>query len=136
MAEIFLSPKASKARVRAAENARRNRAEIVRELSWGRVTRRELIKMGLITSAGLLVPIGGLNPFVSSASADDSGIPRSPLFGCQPFTQPMPRFDVLPRNPVSVLNPQPTALASWIALRPRYGLKLGLRNSTKNRKPR
>src|SRR5438093_1730025 len=112
MAEIFLSPKASKARVRAAENARRNRAEIVREFSWGRVTRRELIKMGLITSAGLLVPIGGLNPFVSSASADDSGIPRSPLFGCQPFTQPMPRFDVLPRNPLSVLNPQPTALSN------------------------
>src|SRR5947199_1725820 len=112
MAEIFLSPKASKARVRAAENARRNRAEIVQEFSWGRVTRRELIKMGLITSAGLLVPIGGLNPFVSSASADDGGIPRSPLFGCQPFTQPMPRFDVLPRNPVSVLNPQPTALSN------------------------
>jgi FtsP/CotA-like multicopper oxidase with cupredoxin domain len=112
MAAIFLSPKASKARLKAAEHARRNRAEIVRELSWGRVTRRELIKMGLVTSAGLLAPISGLNPFVSSVSADDEGIPRSPLFGCLPFTQPMPRFDVLPRNPVSVLNPQPTALAN------------------------
>src|SRR5205823_14421678 len=107
MAEIFLSPKASKARVRAAENARRNRAEIVREFSWGRVTRRELIKMGLITRAGLLLPIRALNPFVSSASADDSGIPRSPLFGCQPFTQPMPRFDVPPRKPAPAPHPHP-----------------------------
>src|SRR6059036_1817385 len=113
MAGMFLSAKASKARVKAAENARSNRAEIVRELSWGRVSRRDLIKLGLFTSAGLLAPIGGLNPFVSSASGmDDEGIPRSPLFGCQPFTQPMPRFDVLPRNPVSVLNPQPTALSN------------------------
>jgi manganese oxidase len=113
MAGIFLSPKTSKARVKAAEQARRNRTEIVRELSWGRVTRRELIKMGLFTSAGLLAPIRGLNPFFSNASAmDDGGTPQSPLFGCQPFTQPMPRFDVLPRNPVSVLNPQPTALSN------------------------
>src|SRR5437764_15321201 len=110
MAEIFLSPKASKARVRAAENARRNRAEIVQEFSWGRVTRRELIKMGLITSAGLLVPIGGLNPFGSSASADHSAIPRSPLVGWQAFTQPMPRCDLLPRYPVPVLNRHPPAL--------------------------
>jgi len=28
------------------------------------------------------------------------------------FSQPMPRFDVLPRNPVSVLNPAPTAQAN------------------------
>jgi FtsP/CotA-like multicopper oxidase with cupredoxin domain len=69
--------------------------------------------MGLFTTAGLLAPIGGLNPFVSSASGmDDSGIPRSPLFRAQPFTQPLPRFDVLTRNPVSVLNPQPTALSN------------------------
>jgi len=41
----------------------------VRELSWGRVSRRDLIRWGLVTSAGLLAPIGGLNPFVSEASA-------------------------------------------------------------------
>jgi len=110
MKGIYLSANASKARVRAAENARRNRTEILRELSWGRVSRRDLIKMGLFTGAGLLAPIGGLNPFVSSAFAD-GGVPRSPLFGCQPFTQPMPRFDVLPRNPnpMTFLNPAPTA---------------------------
>src|SRR2546423_8971004 len=97
MSRIYLPWNASKARLREAENARRNRAEIVRELSWGRVSRRDLIKMGIFTSAGLLAPIGGLNPFVSSAFAD-GGSPRSPLFGCQPFTQPMPRFDVLERH--------------------------------------
>jgi FtsP/CotA-like multicopper oxidase with cupredoxin domain len=109
---LYLSGNASKARVRNAVRARQNRAEIVRELSWGRVSRRDLIKWGLFTSAGLLAPIGGLNPLVSSASADDSGIPRSPLFGVTPFTQPMPRFDVLPRLPIGSLNPVPTALSN------------------------
>src|SRR5882762_7980752 len=113
MSSIYLPWNASKARRRDAERARQNRAEIVRELSWGRVSRRDLIKWGLFTSAGLLAPIRGLNPFVGTASADDfnipTGAPRSPLFGVQPFTQPMPRFDVLPRNPVSSLNPFPTA---------------------------
>jgi FtsP/CotA-like multicopper oxidase with cupredoxin domain len=112
MRHLYLSGNASKARVRHAERARQNRAEIVRELSWGRVSRRDLIKWGLFTSAGLLAPIGGLNPLVSSASADDSGIPRSPLFGVTPFTQPMPRFDVLPRLPIGSLNPVPTALSN------------------------
>jgi FtsP/CotA-like multicopper oxidase with cupredoxin domain len=61
----------------------------------------------------MLAPIGGLNPFVSRAFAD-GGMPRSPLFGCQPFTQPMPRFDVLARNPnaMSFLNPTPRAKAN------------------------
>src|SRR6185503_16467146 len=103
---IYLPGKVSKARLRAAERARENRLEIVRELSWGRVSRRDLIKWGLFTSAGLLAPIRGLNPFVRSVSADDSGLPRSPLFGAKAFTQPMPRFDVLARNPVGYLEPE------------------------------
>jgi FtsP/CotA-like multicopper oxidase with cupredoxin domain len=107
MSRMYLSGNASKARVRDAERSRRNRAEIVRELSWGRVSRRDLIKWGLFTSAGLLAPIGGLNPFVGRASAD--GIPLSPLFGCDAFTQPMPRFDVLPRQSVGSLSPAPRA---------------------------
>ena len=73
-----------------------------------------------------MLPIGGLNPFVryvqgqaSSPSAilagqsDNQGIPTglpaSPTFGVKPFTQPMPRFDVLARNAVSTLNPAPQA---------------------------
>ena len=62
MSGLYLSEKASKARLREAEQARRNRAEIVRELSWGRVSRRDLIRMGLFTAAGALAPIRGLSP--------------------------------------------------------------------------
>ncbi len=99
--------------MKAAERARAHRVEIVRELSWGRISRRDLIKWGLFTSAGALAPIGGLNPFVSDASAQiPTGTPPSPLFGVQPFTQPMLRFDVVPRNPVAFLNPAPTAQAN------------------------
>jgi len=112
---MFLSTKASKVRLSEAENARRNRLEILRALSHGQITRRDLIKWGLFTAGGMLAWKHGLNPFVPSAYADSSiptGLPRSPLFGVQAFTQPMPRFDVLPRNPIATLNPAPTAQAN------------------------
>src|SRR5215813_1356963 len=109
---MYLPGKASKARVREAENARRNRAEILKALSQGHVSRRDLIKMGLFTAAGTLALKNGLSPFARSAYADSNvptGFPRSPLFNVQAFTQAMPRFDVLQRNPVSALNPAPVA---------------------------
>jgi FtsP/CotA-like multicopper oxidase with cupredoxin domain len=113
MSRIYLPCNASKSRIRQAEEARRNRAEIVRERSWGRVSRRDLLRWGLFTGTGMLAPIAGLNPFVSrAAAADPVGVPRSPLFGAQPFTQPMPRFDVLPRKPASSLNPLAMAEAN------------------------
>lgn len=114
MSRIYLPQDASRARFRDAEEARKNRTEIVRELSWGRVSRRDLVKWGLFSTAGMLAPIGGLNPFVSSVGAESipTGAPRSPLFGCQPFTQPMSRFDVLPRTAVSCLTPPPMAEAN------------------------
>src|SRR3954447_21304834 len=116
MSRIYLPWNASKARQRDAERARQNRAEIVRELSWGRVSRRDLIKMGLFTGAGMLAPLGGLNPFVGSASAAvtdiPTGAPRSPMFDATAFSQPMPRFDVLPRNPLSCLTPPPQAASN------------------------
>src|SRR5580765_2801598 len=65
---FFLSEKASKARLREAENARKNRAEILKAYSQGKVSRRELIKWGLITTGGVIAPIGGLSPFVAYAS--------------------------------------------------------------------
>ena len=105
MSRIYLPWNASKARIRDAERARKNRAEIVRELSWGRISRRDLLRMGLFTGAGMLAPIRGLNPFVGSASADTLQLPRSPIFGATSFTQPMPRFDVLPREHPSCLTP-------------------------------
>jgi hypothetical protein len=120
---IYLPENASKARLREAEDARRNRAEIVRAYSHGKVSRRELIKWGLITTAGAFAPIHGLSPFVGKAYGQvtaldqglgniPTGLPRSPLFGVQKFTQPMPRFDVLPRVPVSSLSPAPQAEAN------------------------
>jgi len=111
---LFLGKDASKAQIRAAENARKNRLDIVKALSHGQVSRRELVKWGLFTSAGVLAPIGGLNPFVRNGKADSiSSIPTgalpSPLFGVKPFTQPMARFDVLPRVPLKNLSPAPQA---------------------------
>ena len=104
MSRLYLDARASRARLREAARARDNRRDIVKALSWGQVSRRELMKWGLFTSAGLLAPIRGLNPFVSSAYAASSsdiptGLPSSPLFGVEAFTQPMLRFDVLPRRP-------------------------------------
>jgi hypothetical protein len=69
---FYLTRKASKARLREAENARRNRAEIVKALSTGQISRRDLIKWGIFTAGGLLVAKSGLSPFVKSAFADGS----------------------------------------------------------------
>jgi FtsP/CotA-like multicopper oxidase with cupredoxin domain len=117
MSNIYLPSNASKARIKEATSARNNRAEIVKAYSQGKVSRRDLIKWGIITTGGLLAPIHGLNPFISSAYADGgsnipTGAPRSPLFGALPFTQPMPRFDVLSRDPLTSLNPAPQAEAN------------------------
>src|SRR6266850_2764143 len=57
---------------------------------------------------GATVVTSGLGAFAPRAYAviPTGGVP-SPMFGVQKFTQPMPRFDVLPRNPVATLNPPP-----------------------------
>ena len=114
---MFLKLNESRARLKEAENARKNRQEVIKALSHGTVSRRDLIKMGVFTAAGLLVPKQGLNPFVTSAYADGgssipTGMPSSPMFGVQAFTQPLGRFDVLKRKPVSSLTPAPTAQAN------------------------
>jgi manganese oxidase len=111
-AHVYLKKPSSRQRKRA-EDAQRERREIVKALSHGQVSRRELIKWGLFTSAGLLAPIRGLSPFVGTAAAAvPTGLPPSPLFGVQAFTQPLARFDVLPRLPVTALSPAPTAQAN------------------------
>ena len=112
MGRLYLGSNASRARLKEAEGARNNRREIVKALSWGQVSRRDLLKLGLITGAGLIAPIRGLSPFATSvyASSDvPTGLPPSQLFGVKPFSQPMLRFDVLPRNAVGTLTPAPTA---------------------------
>src|ERR1044071_4125823 len=71
--------------------------------------------MGIFTGAGMLVTMNGLSPFAKSVYADSNiptGLPPSPLFGVQAFSQPMPVFVVSPRQPVSVLTPAPTREAN------------------------
>jgi hypothetical protein len=111
---MYLSAKASKARQREAENARRNRMEVVRARSIRQITRRDLFRWGLLTAGGALAWKHGLNPYVPSKAyaAIPTGFPRSPLFGVQAFTQPLLRFDVLPRHPAPFLNPAPTREAN------------------------
>src|SRR5260221_1282074 len=125
---FFLSENSSKTRLRDAQTARNSRAEILKAYSHGKVSRRDLVKWGLITAGGALAPIGGLNPFVPSARGQvarvnpfadaGGGIPTgmqpSPTFGVQPFSTPMPRFDVLQRhpNPFTFSPPPPTAQAN------------------------
>ena len=91
---MYLPTKASRARQREAENARQNRAEIVKALSHGQITRRDLYKWGIYTMAGTLALKNGLSPFARSAYADDipTGTPRSPLGAATKFSQPMPRL--------------------------------------------
>jgi manganese oxidase len=105
---IYLPWNSSKTRLKEAEAARNNRLEVVKALSRGQISRRDLIKLGLFSAAGALCPIRGLNPFISSAYGEvPTGAPSSPgLIGLD-FTQPMLRLEVLPRNPISSLKPAP-----------------------------
>jgi len=119
---MYLSRKASRARLKEAEGARNNRFEIVKAYSQGQVSRRELIKWGLFTAGGLLVPVHGLSPFVKSAYADvPTGVPPSPLPPGSTFTQPLPLFEVLEPKPLSALTPFPTEQANTSLPNPRTG---------------
>jgi FtsP/CotA-like multicopper oxidase with cupredoxin domain len=112
---IWLPKDASRSRIREAENARRNRREVIKALSQGQITRRELLKWGLITAGGALAWKHGFNPFVRSAYASiPTGLPSSPTFGQAEFSQAMPRFDLLPRiaNPMTAFSPTPMRTAN------------------------
>jgi FtsP/CotA-like multicopper oxidase with cupredoxin domain len=111
---MYLSRKASATRLREAQRARDNRAEIVKALSIGQITRRDLYKWGIFTVTGALAFKNGLSPFAPSAFADDipTGTPPSPLFGAQKFTQPMPRLAL--QQPVPLI-PNAFGHAEWPA---------------------
>src|SRR5574341_55705 len=107
---FFVSRKNSQARLREAEDARRNRAEIVKALSTGQITRRDLIKAGIFTAGGFLALKHGLNPFASSAfAAVPTGTPLSPFprrdavgnIVDRAFAQPLLRFHNLTRHPLT-----------------------------------
>ena len=90
---MYLPKDASKIRQREAENARRNRAEIVKALADGQITKRDLFRLGLFTAGGVLIAKNGLSPFARSAFASGpTGVPRTPLGAATPFSQPLPRL--------------------------------------------
>ncbi len=82
-----------------------------RELVNAHLDRRDLMKMGLLTSAGMLVPKIGLSarPLTSAGYRDDT--PLSPP--TTPFVDEMPRPSIL--APVAALNPTPTRLPNTAA---------------------
>ena len=92
---MYLPRDASRNRIREAQKARENRAEVVRARSHGQITRRDLFRWGLFTTSGLLLYKNGFSPYAPSAyGAVPTGTPRSPLFGATKFSQRMPRLDL------------------------------------------
>lgn len=101
---MYLLRNASRGSFKSAEQARRERLQLGQAHARGELTRRDFIKLGLVSAGGLLLPSGNLNSWFGSAYAAGgsklpTGLPPSPLFGVRAFTQPMPRFDVLGRKP-------------------------------------
>ena len=104
---MYLPKDASKTRKKEAENARKNRAELKIAMNNGTVTRRDLIKMGIMTTTGLMVMKNGLNPYATSAYAQGTaiptGTPRSvgpPAGKFKAWSKPIPRFSNLTTVPL------------------------------------
>ncbi len=101
---MYLTPKASRVRLREAQNARNNRAEIVQALGAGQITRRDLIRWGIFTAAGGLALKNGLSPYAQSAyGAVPTGVPPTPMFGATKFSQPFRRLNVQTPVPLTPL---------------------------------
>src|ERR1700755_3688277 len=100
-------------RNRALEKQREVAAKNRRELIAEGFNRRDLLKMGLLTSAGLLIPKSGLSarPLGSAGYFDNT--PQSPP--TTPFVETMPRMQVLQPIPLSALNPAPHAAPNTAA---------------------
>jgi FtsP/CotA-like multicopper oxidase with cupredoxin domain len=91
-------------RNRKQEKDRQIAAHNRRELIAAGFKRRDLLKMGLLTSAGMLIPMKGLSahPINSAGMVFDD--PQSPP--TTPFQENMPRLTIA--QPVAALNPAPT----------------------------
>jgi len=85
---------------------------VLRAWSRGQITRRDMVRLGLMTAGGLWVLKNGLSPYAPSAYADGgTGAVPSPIPPGLEFTQPMPRLEELQRKPMSMLDasyPAPT----------------------------
>ena len=126
---VYLPFTASRARQREAENARQNRAEIVKALSHGQITKRDLYRWGIYTVTGALALKNGLSALAPSAYADDipTGTPRSPLGTATKFTQEMKRLAL--QTPVPLTKDPATGNAKWpVALGERDAKRLSWHN--------
>src|SRR5215467_10074348 len=113
---MYISKNASRIRQREAQNARNNRAEIVKALSLGQITRRDLYKWGLLTTSGIIACKNGLSPLARSAfAAVPTGTPRSPLFGAQKFAVPLNRLNLQTPIPITQSGTGLDALANFPA---------------------
>ena len=100
---MYFLRNASKARIKEAEQARQNRRDIVKALSHGQISKRDLIKWGILTTAGTMVVKNGLSPFARSAfAAVPTGTPPSPVPPGLKFTQPLPRLNL--QTPLPLLG--------------------------------
>ncbi len=104
-------PKVSK-RDKTREKDARIAAKNRRELIAAGLKRRDLMKMGLLTAAGMLIPKKGLSahPLTSAGFVDDDE-PNSP--DTTPFVEEMPRLFVLPQS--AALTPAPTIIPNTAA---------------------
>ena len=106
--------KRNRSREREQKNAAKNRREIIAS----GLNRRELMRMGLLTSAGLLIPKMGLSARALNSAGVPTGMMASPP--AAPFVQPL--FIPPIAQPVSVLSgPAPTA-APNTAINPATGI--------------
>ena len=99
--------KRNRKREKDREIAAKNRRELIAE----RFTRRDLLKMGLLTSAGMLIPKMGLSARPLTSAGFVNNTPQSPP--TTPFVEDMPRMQVLP--PVASLTPAPTIVPNTAA---------------------
>ena len=93
-------------RTRRKEKEKQTASDNRAELIAAGFRRRDLIKMGLLTSAGMLIPKKGLSahPLNTRGSFDDDE-PNSPV--TTPWQDEMPRLPVLQPVPLASLNPAP-----------------------------
>ena len=92
---MYISPKASRIRQREAQRARDNRAEIVKALSLGQITRCDLIPLGHFHDRRTVGVQERPEPLARSAFAEvPTGTLRSPLFKAQKFFERLNRLNL------------------------------------------
>ena len=99
--------KRSKTSLREAETAARNRRDIIA----AQLTRRDLMKMGLLTGAGYLIPKHGLSARPTKSDGGHDNTPVSPP--TRSFIEPLVLMPVA--QPVTSLSPAPTVCPNTAA---------------------